>query len=253
MQNNIMLSKNTSSKKGEVIFDSQDSRKNPELTQKSNNKFMKNKKSEEIFEKNDLITQKNMVELPNCIDNEVNNRFFNTESCQINNKTYNKIDNVERDSLQGSYENFIRRKNFQALLGMLKIKSCSEEEKSSKQRIQKSEFQKAVLKEIFDITKFPSRQTRDDLAVLLKHSSRGIQIWFQNQRNKLLISEQEQFPGQKRKKLFEKKKTIDLTTLTNIVERNISDKIKVHWCNFINFDSESKMCNASENFTREDL
>lgn len=248
-----MHSKNTSSKKDEVVFDSQDSRKNPDQTEKSNKNFIKNKKSEKIVEKNDLMTQQNVVKSPTYIDNTVNNQFFNTESYPTNNKTYSKINIVERDSVQGSYENFIRKKNFQALLGMLKIKSFSEEEKGGKQRIQKSEFQKAVLKEIFDITKFPSRQTRDDLAVLLKHSSRGIQIWFQNQRNKLIISEQEQFPGQKRKKLFEKKKTIDLTTLTNIVERNISGKSKIHWCNFINFDSENKICNTSENLTREDI
>lgn len=132
----------------------------------------------------------------------------------------------------------IRKKNVQALLGMLKIKSLEKETQSNKTRIQKTEFQKAVLKEVFSITRFPSRQTREDLAILLRHSSRGIQIWFQNQRNKLFIYEQGLEGERKRKKIFEKKKTVDLATLSNIVEKFMPEYDRIYWDSFINFDSE---------------
>ena len=89
------------------------------------------------------------------------------------------------DQIRTSNENKnsnVRKRNIQAVLGLLKMKNALNENEGKSMRIQKNDFQKKILKEVYKLTKFPSKQTREDLALLLNHTNRGIQIWFQNQR-----------------------------------------------------------------------
>lgn len=160
----------------------------------------------------------NMVENKEGDKTKGNTIDFNQDSktyCETATNPESKAIPYEDALLQETYEQYveeneefmaIRKKNLQALLGMLKMKSMLTEEQTNKPRMQKTDFQKAVLKEIFDITKFPSRQTREYLALLLKHSARGIQIWFQNQRNKLLIYEQGQSVDKKERNCLKRKR-----------------------------------------------
>ncbi|KAF9761938.1 Homeobox protein HD-7 [Nosema granulosis] len=68
-----------------------------------------------------------------------------------------------------------------AALGLLKL-SKGHEQKSSLDISRKTEFQKTALKKIFNLTKYPTKQTREDMALLLALSPKTIQIWFQNER-----------------------------------------------------------------------
>ncbi|ORD94799.1 HD7 [Enterospora canceri] len=122
-----------------------------------------------------------------------------------------------------------RKRNMQALLGMLKIMTIEDDYGVNRPRVQKSEFQKGVLKAVFGVTKFPSKQTREDLALLLNQTARSIQIWFQNQRNKNV------------KKYLQRTKndtkvTVESNTLTNIIEKELSSSTRKQWDEFINFD-----------------
>lgn len=131
----------------------------------------------------------------------------------------------------------IRKRNIQAVLGLLKMKSRETDSDYKSFRIQKNEFQKNVLKDVFKLTRFPSKQTRDDLALLLNHTNRGIQIWFQNQRNSR--EEKEDHNSSESKSLTEKtgkskRGTIDILTLVDIIENNIPRDKKPYWENFIN-------------------
>ncbi|KAL6120950.1 hypothetical protein NUSPORA_02223 [Nucleospora cyclopteri] len=134
--------------------------------------------------------------------------------------------------------NNVRKKNIQALLGMLKIRHLSHK-RNVKPRVQKSEFQKAVLKNVFTVTRFPSRQTREDLAILLNHTPRGIQIWFQNQRNKMGMLDLDTTSSSRSRSINDKKMTIDISILTDIVEYHISLVGREYWDEFINYDSEA--------------
>lgn len=70
----------------------------------------------------------------------------------------------------------------QAALGLIKLNRMGKEDDFDFMRNKKTEFQNAVLKEVFILTKYPSSQTKSDLSILLDLSSRTIQIWFQNER-----------------------------------------------------------------------
>lgn len=126
----------------------------------------------------------------------------------------------------GDRHDSIRKRNIQAVLGLLKIKYRDNENDYRNFRIQKNEFQKNVLKDVFRLTRFPSKQTRDDLALLLNHTNRGIQIWFQNQRN----NRDEKDDGMDKAK----RGTVDILTLVDIIENNIPIDKKLYWEKFIN-------------------
>ncbi|KAI4290844.1 hypothetical protein PAPHI01_0118 [Pancytospora philotis] len=129
-----------------------------------------------------------------------------------------------------------RKRNLQAVLGLLKMKNDESNGDFRNLRTQKNEFQKSVLKEVFRLTRFPSKQTRDDLALLLNHTNRGIQIWFQNQRNNRESKEEDRHsssPVESDRRAKDKHGTIDVLTLIDIIEKNIpGDKI-YYWKNFI--------------------
>lgn len=131
--------------------------------------------------------------------------------------------------------NNIKKRNMQAILGFLEIKKNEVLDENKNLRIQKSKFQTNVLKEVFKITKFPSKQTRDDLALLLNHTNRGIQIWFQNRRNsrdgKYKIKNYKDLSN---KNSASKSNVIDILTLVDIIDENFPQDKKIYWDNFIN-------------------
>lgn len=128
----------------------------------------------------------------------------------------------------------VRKRNIQAILGLLKMKNKEHDVEFKNFRIQKNEFQKNVLRDVFRLTRFPSKQTRDDLALLLNHTNRGIQIWFQNQRNNR--EENEDSDAEFNEKSEKSKRaTVDILTLVDIIENNIPRDKRVYWESFINY------------------
>ncbi len=128
----------------------------------------------------------------------------------------------------------IKKHNMQAILGLLKIKNNKTNEDNKNFRIQKNEFQRNVLNEVFKLTKFPSKQTRDDLALLLNHTNRGIQIWFQNKRNSKYCKHNS-LKKSIDKQLKTKHIEIDILTLIEIVEKMLPKDKKTFWTSFINY------------------
>lgn len=134
----------------------------------------------------------------------------------------------------------IRGENFSALLGLVKLKRGDFLYSNQKIRTHKNDFQKAVLTEVFNITRFPSAHSRDDLALLLNHTTRGIQIWFQNNRHNLSLSENDTLKTQNSTDdIFEnkqlKKKTVPKDVLCDIVENSLSKKSRRYWDKVINY------------------
>lgn len=74
----------------------------------------------------------------------------------------------------------------QATLGLLLIKNGSEGGNTS--RSKKSLIQNLVLKEIYNLTMYPSTQTKIDLSILLNLSMKTISVWFQNERQNEKVS-----------------------------------------------------------------
>lgn len=74
-------------------------------------------------------------------------------------------------------------KEADAILGLLLLQSNAairrEEEEGYKY---KTELQLEMLNRVFKITKYPSTETRENIAILLKTTTRRVQIWFQNAR-----------------------------------------------------------------------
>ena len=134
-----------------------------------------------------------------------------------------------------------KKKNVQAILGLLKMKTYKQSESVKHARSQKNGFQRNVLNDIFKITRFPSKQTRDDLALLLNHTSRGIQIWFQNQRNNKSERGENNYNEYRGKRREEKELngTIDLIRLVDIIEHHLPSEKKIHWESVINHASHS--------------
>lgn len=133
--------------------------------------------------------------------------------------------------------NTTRKRNIQGLLGLLKMKNEYGDAEYKNFRVQKNEFQRKILKDVYKLTKFPSKQTRDDLALLLNHTNRGIQIWFQNQRNSREDktgnrSDSNQTTDSSDNK--PKKATVDISVLIDIVEKNIPNEKRDFWERFIN-------------------
>ncbi|ELA41761.1 uncharacterized protein VICG_01265 [Vittaforma corneae ATCC 50505] len=132
-----------------------------------------------------------------------------------------------------------RENNLEALLGLMKLKRGELLSSSRKVRTHKNDFQKAVLVDVFAITKFPSSDTREDLALILNHTSRSIQIWFQNNRHSISSEEtceiRLKFGIDSDEETNSKKRTIDRYLLGKILETHLSDRTKMAWDSFINY------------------
>lgn len=72
-------------------------------------------------------------------------------------------------------------KEMTALLGILKLRNFGRFEEQNV-KFKKSTFQTKVLECIYEITCFPSSNTRKDLAILLSMPEKSVQVWFQNSR-----------------------------------------------------------------------
>ena len=143
-----------------------------------------------------------------------------------------RVSNISSEKLTS-----IRKKNIQAVLGLLKMKNKEHDNEFKNYRVQKNEFQKNVLRDVFRLTRFPSKPTRDDLALLLNHTNRGIQIWFQNQRNNR--EENEEIEEDSPEKIDKSKRlTIDIITLIDIIENNIPRDKKIFGDNIINYSPQ---------------
>lgn len=63
-----------------------------------------------------------------------------------------------------------------AAFGLLKLKNRRTSEGK------KTPYQNLVLRRVYSIIKYPSKQTQRDLAILLNLGERSIKLWFQNER-----------------------------------------------------------------------
>lgn len=133
----------------------------------------------------------------------------------------------------------VRADNFSAFLGLVRLKRGDFLYSNQKIRTHKNDFQKAVLTEVFEITRFPSAHSRDDLALLLNHTTRGIQIWFQNNRHNISASENDTLKTQNSADdsvpSYMKKMAVPKDVLCDIVERSLSKRSKRYWEKFINY------------------
>ncbi|WUR05091.1 homeobox domain-containing protein 13 [Vairimorpha necatrix] len=77
---------------------------------------------------------------------------------------------------------FISPKEWQGILGLLKLTRYTRYDQRYGRQIRKSRLQTCVLNLVFDITKFPSTSTIIDLALLINIHPKSIQKWFQNTR-----------------------------------------------------------------------
>lgn len=78
----------------------------------------------------------------------------------------------------------MREEEIEAVVGLLKINSLHRKSYFN-MKTKKTLLQETVLKEIYEITAFPSSITREELSLLLGMSPKVTQIWFQNKRAKL--------------------------------------------------------------------
>ncbi|KAI5150959.1 hypothetical protein ENBRE01_1804 [Enteropsectra breve] len=126
-------------------------------------------------------------------------------------------------------ENLKKSKSIEAVMGLLKMKSVRETGTPKTQhRTQRSEYQKSVLREVYKITRFPSRETREDLALLLNNTERNIQIWFQNQRNHYDLGRKSHGAGADEADI-KARKTVDIFTLMRIIERYMPVAKQKEW------------------------
>lgn len=77
-----------------------------------------------------------------------------------------------------------------SLVGILKLR-YENEEMFSNDKIRKTELQTLVLTKLFDVSNFPSTETREEVAILLGLPQRSVQIWFQNRRQQFRKNNQE--------------------------------------------------------------
>jgi len=147
---------------------------------------------------------------------------------------FNTIESVDDPLFRQS-----RESNLEALFGLMKLKRgellCS----NRKVRTHKNDFQRAVLVDVFAITKFPSSDTREELALILNHTARSIQIWFQNNRHTISTHESDEirskFGLDSSEETNTKKKTVDRHLLAAILESHFSGKTRMAWDMFINY------------------
>lgn len=76
----------------------------------------------------------------------------------------------------------ISKTEVDAALGLLKINSLRRRKSYYGMKVKKTLLQQSVLKAVYNITNFPSTETRNELALLLGISQRSVQVWFQNKR-----------------------------------------------------------------------
>lgn len=76
----------------------------------------------------------------------------------------------------------LKKQEIDAAIGLLKINSMGRKKPSLGVKIKKTFLQQQVLKSVYQITSFPSTETRKELALLLGISQRSVQVWFQNKR-----------------------------------------------------------------------
>lgn len=69
-----------------------------------------------------------------------------------------------------------------AICGLLKFTGLRKKKQLVGEKVKKSQLQQNVLKQVYEITNFPSTETRNELALLLGIPQRSIQVWFQNRR-----------------------------------------------------------------------
>lgn len=74
-----------------------------------------------------------------------------------------------------------KEKEMEALMGIMKLKHIGRFDEQNI-KFKKSMFQTKVLECIYEITNFPSSNTRKDLAILLSMPEKSVQVWFQNSR-----------------------------------------------------------------------
>lgn len=132
-----------------------------------------------------------------------------------------------------------RRKNLEALLGLLKLKRGDSLYSNKKLRTHKNEFQRAILTDVFACTKFPTSETREDLALILNHTTRGIQIWFQNNRHNYADSlgkkNQIEIINENEEHFKTKKRSIDRVILCEILEKHLDRDSANLWLEFISY------------------
>ncbi|EQB59899.1 homeobox domain-containing protein [Vairimorpha apis BRL 01] len=73
-------------------------------------------------------------------------------------------------------------KEWQSLLGLLKLRRISTTANKYGKQTRKTRFQTLVLNNVFEISKFPSTSTIIDIALLINVHPKSIQKWFQNTR-----------------------------------------------------------------------
>lgn len=73
-------------------------------------------------------------------------------------------------------------KEWQSLLGLLKLRRVSTTANKYGKQTRKTRFQTLVLNNVFEISKFPSTSTIIDIALLINVHPKSIQKWFQNTR-----------------------------------------------------------------------
>lgn len=69
-----------------------------------------------------------------------------------------------------------------AVCGLLKFAEGRKKRQLLGEKVKKSQLQQTVLKKVYEITNFPSTETRNDLSILIGIPQRSIQVWFQNRR-----------------------------------------------------------------------
>jgi len=150
------------------------------------------------------------------------------ESSNISSKQNSGLYSSANPGVCTSMHRGIKRTNMLALLGLLKLRQAPCNRPLQRSRMQKNVFQIEVLREVFKLTRFPSKESRDDISLLLSHSSRGIQIWFQNERKKKMESRIRIIESKERRGL-----PLDLMCLISIFERCVAGIDKKLWLSII--------------------
>lgn len=103
-----------------------------------------------------------------------------------------------------------------AICGLLKFTGMRRKRNFVGEKIKKSQLQQNVLKKVYDITNFPSTETRNELALLLSIPQRSVQVWFQNRRQICRKKDRER-PGSSSEKVL-------VNEYSKFVEENNEDK-----------------------------
>lgn len=138
-----------------------------------------------------------------------------------------KLDSANRDDTKVNGSGFVRegmcrddakRKALEAdaICGLLKFNGMRRKRTFVGEKIKKSQLQQNVLKQVYEITNFPSTETRNELALLLSIPQRSVQVWFQNRRQICRKKDKER-PGSSSEKVL-------VNEYSKFVEDNNSEK-----------------------------